>query len=121
MIDKVYELGQQSKDIEAQKSLYLELLKQYAISKGEYKKLFGNIAQLRVEQKIQYSIVSGQKDLVIERLQQSGHWDEVMKEDIDKGKFEKLFEDGICQLGDYHGLVMKEEKIAIGWPMKLKK
>ncbi len=53
-------------------------------------------------------------------LQEKGLWSEVSKEEIDKNALQSLFEDGKLSLEEYQGLVQQEDKMTIGWPMKIK-
>lgn len=120
MVDKVYELGQESKNIEQQKSFYLELLKQYAVAKWYTKKLYGHESKLRIDQKMQRTILVGKKEELSSKLQEQGMREQVVKEDIDKIKLDTLLESWVIPWNSLLWLVQKEEKITIGWPTKLK-
>ncbi|MFA7284904.1 MAG: PD-(D/E)XK nuclease family protein [Candidatus Absconditabacterales bacterium] len=119
LIDEVYMLGQQSKDIEAKKSLYLELLKKYAEDQGYTHKLWGTVAKLKLSKKDEYVPIIDQKEVLIDKLKDKGVWDTVKKEDVDKVALNALLQQQKLNPSDFTGLIKHETKLSIGRPSKI--
>lgn len=119
LIDEVYELGVRSKELEAKKSLYLELLRKYAEEQGYTHRLWGTEAKLRLDKKDEYVPIKETKDDLIEKLKLKGVWDEVKKEDIDKKTFDTLFHNQKLSASEFQGLVRHETRLTVGWPTKM--
>lgn len=119
LIDKILELWNQSKDLEAKKSYYLEILREYAISKWYTHRLWGNTAKLKLSQKDEYLPVSEHKSELISVLKELGLWDEVKKEDIDRNKIDGLVKSNKIDKDKYKDLIRYEDKLTIGWPSKI--
>lgn len=101
LIDEVYMLGQQSKEIEAKKSLYIELLKKYAEDNGYTHRLWGTAAKLTLSKKDEYLAIKEAKDMLIEKLKTKGVWELVGKEEIDKKALDELFYSQKLSAGEF--------------------
>ncbi len=119
LIDKVLELWQESKDIEAKKSYYLEILREYAINKWYTHRLWWNIAKLRLDKKDEYVPISANKPKLIEILKELWVWDELKKEDIDKSMLDKLIKDHKLDMENMKDLIRHEDKLFIWRPSKI--
>lgn len=119
LIDKIYDIWQSSKDLEAKKSYYLEILREYAINKWYTHRLWWNTAKLRLEQKDEYTPIPTNKSVLIEELKQLWLRDEIKREDIDKIKLNNLIKDDKISPEDMKDLLRYEDKLSIWWPSKI--
>lgn len=119
LIDKIYDLGIQSRDLEAKKSYYLEILREYAIKKWYTYRLRWNTTKLRLDKRNEYIPISTKKDDLIGKLKIDWRREDVKKEDIDKTKLDTLFKNHKLNIEDFDGLVKYEDKLTIWRPSKI--
>lgn len=119
LIDEVYELWQQSKEIEQKKAMYLELLKEYAIWKWYTSRLRGHNAMLKIEKKKSFSITADIKDFIKDKLIELWLWNELSSQEIDKKKIETYLEQGWESASKLREVINPQEKVTIWRPKKI--
>lgn len=118
LIDEVYDLWQQSKELDNKKAVYLELLKEYAISHGYTSKLRWTRASLKIDKKKTFSITADIKEDLYNKISELWLIEELTSLELDKKKIEQYLESW-SQSNLLKTIINPQDKVTIWRPKKI--
>lgn len=121
LIDKFYRLNTQKKEIEDQLKGIKEFLEEYVHNHRdeERKKLYGEQAELRVDQKSEYKAQWDKSDTLKQLLLDEGLID-LLTLQVNTGKLTKYLKDHPEKLSEFAELIELQDKVTVGWAREKK-
>lgn len=122
LVDKFYQLNSQKKELEDQLKGIKEFLEEYVHNHTdeEWKKLYGEQAELRVDCKNEYKPQNAQKNDELKQFLLEHDFIDLLTLQVNTGKLTKYLKENPWQMESFASMIEPQEKVTVGWAKEKK-